>query len=91
MLHLKMSTSSSVIKKNHHFIAGASQPWCMKNTDAEFNVGMSLGFLQSQTENTSSHTAVYIVMNGLVIPAKCANRDSTGLFVCENEKPTAKQ
>ena len=70
-----------MLRKFINIISGAVQPWCMKNSDAEFNVGMSLGFLQSQINNNLSSLSVYIVMNGLVIPAQHASRDPTGLFI----------
>lgn len=67
-------------------LTGALQPWCMKSTDAEFNVGMALGVLHTSEFITNRKlTQVYITMNGAVIPAQNAKRNSEGLFVDVNK------
>ena len=65
------------------FITGATQPWSMKASDSEFNVGVSLGFLQAYQCGKGDTTGnVYVAMNGCVIPANHVIRDkSTGYFM----------
>ncbi|XP_035826189.1 uncharacterized protein LOC101853170 isoform X2 [Aplysia californica] len=61
-------------------ITGAFKPECMKDTDADFNVGFALGFLQA-----SSAPGVYVVMNGCAIPGAHAIRNQNGKFVDDRD------
>jgi hypothetical protein len=59
----------------------------MKKTDAEINVGTSLGFLLASEAGSSQITGVYVCMNGCVIPADRVYRDKlSGCFLRTQEQ-----
>ncbi|XP_043207729.1 uncharacterized protein LOC122373579 isoform X2 [Amphibalanus amphitrite] len=53
---------------------GAFTPEAFKDSDADFNIGMALGALQSLPG--SGNSRVYIAMNGLVCPCESMERDT---------------
>merc|ERR1712083_355563 len=69
-------------KKNfdkHIILTGSFLPEKFKDSDADFNLGMSIGaieafgtmhtFLQPESTTFESHSRVFIALNGLLIPA----------------------
>ena len=59
-------------------ITGAFKPECMRDTDADFNVGFSMGLLQM-----SSSPGVFVAMNGCALSGAFVTRDENGKFVDE--------
>eukprot|EP00122_Pirum_gemmata_P005080 Pgem_evm1s4629 len=59
-------------------LTGSFVPYSFHDSDAEFNIGVSIAacnLLQN---------GVYIAMNGLIVPAHTASRERSGLFVNES-------
>lgn len=64
------------VKDKTIVITGAFLPETFKNSDADFNVGLAIGALQSNTL-----PGIYIAMNGCVIPWSVCTRDpETNMF-----------
>ncbi|RUS76112.1 hypothetical protein EGW08_016143 [Elysia chlorotica] len=57
-------------------ITGSFQPECVKDTDADFNVGFALGALQ-----TVSGPGVWVAMRGALLPGAFVVRTDAGDFV----------
>lgn len=57
-------------------ITGAFQPECVKDSDADFNVGFALGALQ-----TTPSPGVWIAMRGALISGTCVTRTDAGDFI----------
>ena len=57
-------------------ITGAHKPECMKDSDADFNVGFALGALQ-----TMPSPGVWVAMRGLLIPGAFVARTDIGDFI----------
>ncbi|GAV05395.1 hypothetical protein RvY_15536 [Ramazzottius varieornatus] len=53
-------------------LVGSKLPETFKDSDADFNLGVALGAVQSMGED---RTGVYIAMNGAVLPAHHASRN----------------
>ncbi|CAL1541633.1 unnamed protein product [Lymnaea stagnalis] len=58
-------------------LTGADKPECMKDSDADFNVGFALGVL------LSSSRGVFVTMEGAVIPGTHVVRNKDGKFLDE--------
>ncbi|OQV22233.1 hypothetical protein BV898_03735 [Hypsibius exemplaris] len=63
-------------------VTGARQPERLKDSDADFNVGMAIG--AAQCLSADGGIAVYIAMSGQVIPAEKAARTADGKFIRED-------
>ncbi|GFO17292.1 L-asparaginase [Plakobranchus ocellatus] len=61
-------------------ITGAFKPECMKDSDADFNVGFALGALQ-----IAPCSGVWVAMRGALIPGAYVVRTDTGDFVDERD------
>ena len=57
-------------------ITGAFKPECMKDSDADFNVGFALGALQ-----TTPCPGVWVAMRGGLFPGAFVARTDTGEFI----------
>ena len=56
-------------------MTGSSQPWCLKNSDADFNLGLAIGAAQCAAPG------VYVAMNGAVFrEGTCRKNPETGMF-----------
>lgn len=55
-------------------ITGAAQPACMRNSDAEFNLGLALATC------LSAMSGIYIAMNGVRPSHLCQKNPQTGVF-----------
>ncbi len=66
----------SAIKEKTIIITGARLPERFKNSDASFNIGVAIGYINSLEKG------VYISMNGRVFPYNKVKRDiTTGKFI----------
>ncbi|KAH9509149.1 hypothetical protein Btru_049213 [Bulinus truncatus] len=61
-------------------LTGAIKPECMKDTDADFNVGFAMGLLQG-----SSSPGVYVAMEGCIISGLHVVRNKSGKFIDERD------
>ncbi|XP_059161160.1 uncharacterized protein LOC131944508 [Physella acuta] len=61
-------------------LTGASKPECMKDSDADFNIGLALGFLQG-----SSNPGVFVAVEGSVVPGAHVVRTKEGKFVDDRD------
>jgi len=68
-------------------LTGAVQPWCLKQSDAEINIGMSLGFLIGSTYAPQPIRGVFVCLSGKILPANNATRDPTGTLCTDSEVP----
>ncbi|MFT4580282.1 MAG: L-asparaginase [Nitrospinales bacterium] len=69
----------SEIKSKTIVITGAMRPQRFANTDADINLGLAIGAVQSKT------TGVFICMHGLVIPWDKVDRNmETGKYIIKN-------
>lgn len=74
--HLQ-SRSELFFPKKKIVLTGSFLPQVFKDSDADFNVGSAIGFLQSD----STDFGVYIAINGIVLKSFEASRNESGLFI----------
>ncbi|KAI8788507.1 L-asparaginase [Biomphalaria glabrata] len=61
-------------------LTGAVKPECMKDSDADFNIGFALGVLQASTS-----PGVYVAMEGSIVSGMHVVRNKDGKFLDERE------
>ncbi|MDB5187975.1 MAG: L-asparaginase 1 [Candidatus Kaiserbacteria bacterium] len=66
---------SGIATRRTIVLTGALQPAIMRNSDAEFNLGLALGAC------LSLHSGVYIAMNGVYRWDMCIKHPETGMFI----------
>lgn len=72
---IETATVLSDIKDKLIILTGASQPYGFRMTDAEFNIGVAMGALNTL------NTGVYIAMNGRVYDWDKCKKLENGIFV----------
>lgn len=58
----------------YHIYLGSRQPYAMKATDADFNVGMAVGALHGLHMSMNAARGVYIIIDGTMRRVDCAHR-----------------
>lgn len=61
---------------------GSFLPEAFKDSDADFNLGLSIGAIQA-TPKSLDKNRVFVALNGLLIPAWKAARKEDGSFMCK--------